>query len=185
MRWWEVLLANWSSLNIEPRLDWHTHKVWTDASGKKGIGGFYNSLLFATKVPKRHNTKHINWKEMYAVQHAFLLWHKHWEHGKVLLYGDNSAVVDGLNKKSIDGPTIHPLQTILIIAAAFDIELVATWIPSEENVIADAASRFEYAKFHKLRLTAQLILQLHHKDITKASTIHRTLYSFFTMPSLL
>ena len=122
---------------------------------------------------------------MYAVQHAFLLWHKHWEHGKVLLYGDNSAVVDGLNKKSIDGPTIHPLQTILIIAAAFDIELVATWIPSEENVIADAALRFEYAKFHKLRLTAQLILQLHHKDITKASTIHRTLYSFFTMPSLL
>src|SRR5438876_12352501 len=65
LHWWEVLLANWSSLNIEP-VNCRTHKIWTDTSGKKGIRGFYNSLLFATRVPPWYHAKHINWKEMYA-----------------------------------------------------------------------------------------------------------------------
>jgi hypothetical protein len=47
--------------------------VWTDASGAKEIGGFYDERLFATRVPSRHRKKHINWKEMYAILHAFIL----------------------------------------------------------------------------------------------------------------
>ena len=57
-----------------------------------------------------------------------------WINGRVRLACDNSGVVDGINKRSIKGPAIEPLQTILLIAALFDIELAVFWIPSEENL---------------------------------------------------
>ena len=80
---------------------------------------------------------------MFAVLHAFLLWHDLWCGGRVRLASDYTAVVDSINKRSIKGPAIHPLQRILLIAAVFDIELLAFWIPSEENRVADAASRHD------------------------------------------
>jgi hypothetical protein len=45
------------------------------------------------------------------------------------------------NKKYIHGESLQPLELILLIAAIFDIEIFAFWIPSEENIVADAASR--------------------------------------------
>jgi ribonuclease HI len=119
---------------------------------------------------------------MYAVFHALLLWHKRWEHGKLQLFCDNEAVVDGINKKSIRGPAIHPLQSILLIAAVFGIELVACWIPTEENMIADALSRFEFEKLKKLELTSQINSLLHRRDTIKTSNLRQRLISFFTTP---
>jgi len=77
---------------------------------------------------------------MFAVLHAFLLWHQLWRGGSVRLACDNAVVVDAINKRSIRGKTLRPLQSILLIAAVFDITLFAFWIPSEENIVADAAS---------------------------------------------
>jgi len=47
---------------------------------------------------------------MFAILHAFLLWHEVWRGGKVRLACDNSSVVDAINKHSIKGPAIVPLQ---------------------------------------------------------------------------
>jgi hypothetical protein len=69
-----------------------------------------------------------------------LLWHKDWANGRGHLACDNSTVVDAIHKCSIAGPAIHPLQTILLIAADFDIDLVPFWNPLEENIVADPAS---------------------------------------------
>ena len=179
--WWNTLLKNWSSHSIASRKRC-TYEVWTDASGKKGIGGWNKSELFSTRVPARHRKKHINFKEMFAVLHAFILWHKQWHHGKVVLFCDNSAVVKGINKHSIRGPAIHPLQTILLIAAAFDIELVAIWIPTHENVIADAASRYDFHKLKRLGLTAQVNSLCHPSNSISTSALRHKLLSFFTMP---
>ena len=52
------------------------------------------------------------------------------------------------------GLIIRPLQTILLIAALHDINLFALWIPSEENIVADAASRHDYEKLFNLSLQA-------------------------------
>jgi len=180
--WWNTLLGRWSSRSIAPR-DRTTFEAWTDASGKKGIGGHFRDLVFSTRVPARHRKRHINWKEMYAVLHAFILWHEHWEHGRLVLHCDNEAVVEGINKKSIRGPAIRPLQRILLIAAAFDIELIAYWIPTAENKIADALSRFDYKRLNELGLTIQGSFQTHQKTTTKASILRRKLHSFFTTPS--
>jgi hypothetical protein len=67
--------------------------------------------------------KDINFKETFTILHAFVPWYEQWTAGRVRLACDNSAVVDGIKKHSIDGHAIRPLQTILLIAALFDIDL--------------------------------------------------------------
>jgi hypothetical protein len=151
--------------------------VATDASGAKGIGGVHRRIVFSERIPSRHKSKKIDWKEMFAVLHAFMLWHEEWKGGKVRLACDNSSVVDALNKHSIRGPAIVPLQRIFLIAAVYDIHILPFWIPSEENMVADAASRFDYEKL------ANLGFQVSH-DLPRPSLLRQKLNSFFTTPSL-
>jgi hypothetical protein len=75
LRWWLYFLSSWSSLSVI-RLSRVNHDVATDASGLEGIGGVYNRCLFSDRIPSRHCAKHINWKEMFAILHAFVLSHK-------------------------------------------------------------------------------------------------------------
>jgi len=95
----------------------------TDASGAKGIGGVHKRIVFSERIPSRHKSKKINWKEMFAILHAFMLWHEIWRGGLVHIACDNSSVVDALNKHSIKGLAIVPLQRIFLIAAVYDIQI--------------------------------------------------------------
>jgi hypothetical protein len=47
----------------------------TDASGAKEIGGVHRRIVFSERIPSQHKDKKIDWKEMFAILHAFLLWH--------------------------------------------------------------------------------------------------------------
>ena len=182
IRWWLYFLSSWSSVSII-RLSRTNHDVATDASGVKGIGGVYNGSLFSERVPSRHREKHINWKEMFAILHAFVLWHKDWAGGCVRLACDNSAVVQALDKKSIKGETIRPLQTILLIAAVFDIKILVFWIPSEENIVADAASRHDYEKLADLGFQVSSFRNRKLSLASKISILRQQLFTFLTMRS--
>ena len=65
---------------------------------------------------------------------------------------DNSAIVEALNKTTIRGDAIEPLQLIFLAAALFDIEVRSCWLSSEDNWIADALSRFNLKKLANLQL---------------------------------
>ena len=93
---------------------------------------------------------------MFAVLHALILWHKEWANGSVDVACDNSAVVGGINKRSICGPAIRPLRAILLISALFDIDIKAHWVSTKENVIADAASRHDFKKLADLGFKDQV-----------------------------
>ena len=147
--WWLLFLRHWSCISVI-QIKHPFHEIWTDASGSKGIGGIYLSHLFSAHVPRHHRRKHINWKEMYAVLYAFLLWHSNWENGELLVHCDNEAVVEAINKRSIRGPTITPLQTLLLIAALYNIAISAVWIPTASNSIADALSRHDFKRLANL-----------------------------------
>src|SRR6266496_5722796 len=110
---------------------------------------------------------------MFTVLHAFLLWHEVWRGGKVHLACDNLSVVDAINKHSV----IVPLQWIFLIAAVYDIQILPFWIPSEENMMADAASHYDYKKL------ANLGLQVSH-NLPRPPLLRQKLHSFFTTPSL-
>ena len=121
---------------------------------------------------------------MFAILHAFILWHERCTTDRVRIACDNSAVVDALNKRSIKGPALHSLQTILLIAATFDIEIIIFWIPSEENIVVDAASRHNFKKLADLGFQDQIDILHHPPPESKMSTLRRKLHSFFKMPSL-
>ena len=144
--WWKILLNQWHGISVIRSPSRPVLKVYTDASGKKGIGGIWNDQAFSVHINRRHRTKHINWKEMFAIYFAITLWAKDWIGCRVILMCDNSAVVDAINKRSIRGETIAILQLILLVAAIQDIELHAEWLPSEDNAIADALSRHQYER---------------------------------------
>ena len=176
LQWWLQFLFAWSSITMI-QLSCVNHDIATDASGKKGIGGIYARQVFSEWLPARHHSKHIDWKEMFAVLHAFLLWAEGWCGGRVRLASDNVAVVDAVNKRSIKGETIRPLQSILLLAAIFDIDLMAFWIPSEENIVADAASRQDHKKL------ANMGLQAHYSPDTTVKALRQKLRLFCTSPS--
>ncbi len=176
IRWWLYFLTAWSSVSMI-HLSRVNYDAATDASGIKGIGGIFNGRIFSERIPSRHREKHINWKEMFAILHAFILWHKECAGGRLRLACDNSAVVDAVIKKSIKGETINPLQMVLLIAAVFDIEILIFWIPSEENIVADAASRHDFKKLTNLGFQVSDLRQ-NHKPISKISTLRQKLYTF-------
>jgi hypothetical protein len=156
--WWLAFLPQWSGVSII-RPTREEAFVWTDAAGKKGIGGYLleaidkalNTLrpehAFSARIPRHFRKKHINAKEMMAALKAIELWGPQLLEGKRLyLFIDNTAVVGGLNKHSIRGEAMAPLRKLLLLAAARDIELVPRWIPTLENSLADALSHHEWRK---------------------------------------
>ena len=118
---------------------------------------------------------------MYTVLHAFILWNKEWVHGSLTVVSDSTAVVNGLTNKSIKGPPLQPLRTILLMAAVLDIEIKARWIPSEENVIADAASRHDFKKLANLGFKDQVqMLRNKPSAAAKTSDLCCQLYNYFS-----
>jgi hypothetical protein len=100
--------------------------------------------------------------------------------GRLRLACDNTVVVDAINNQSIRGETIKPLQDILLIAAIFDIKVSAFWIPSEENIVADAASHFDFEKLADLGFQASSQC---YPDTATVSALRQKLSTFFTTPS--
>ena len=142
----------------------------------------FDSCIFSSRVPSRHRAKHINWKEMFAILHAFILWHKEWAHGRVHIACDNFAVVYGINNRSIKGLAIGPLRTILLIAAVFNIEISSFWIPTEKNIVADAASRHDFVKLANLGFKDQMLAFWHGPSpAIKLSKLRQQLSDFFTL----
>jgi hypothetical protein len=60
--------------------------------------------------------------------------------------------VDAINKCSIKSPAILSLHRILFVATVSDIHVVPFWVPSEENMIADAVSCYDYKRLADLGL---------------------------------
>ena len=179
LRWWNLFLHGWSSVTLI-QLARPKFEVFTDASGTKGIGGVFERNLFSSRVPQRHRSKHINWKEMFAVLQALILWHTYWTNGALTVVSDNTAVVNGINNRSIRGPAVRPLRSILLLAAIFDIKIQSRWMPSEENIIADAASRHDFDKLANLGFQEEArALRNHLTPPIKLASLRKQLMHFF------
>jgi hypothetical protein len=84
---------------------------------------------------------HINTIEVDAILQGFLLFSHHWLHHTLVIHTDSSTAHTGLSKGFLHGPPNAPLKSLLILAAARDIQIVPRWLPSGENSLADALSR--------------------------------------------
>jgi len=51
----------------------HLH-IYTDASGKKGLGGIFGDAWFSLRCPRRFRLRDIQFKEIYTVLQAIMRW---------------------------------------------------------------------------------------------------------------
>ena len=132
--WWKAFLKDWNGISLPQKVaDRQIKHIWTDASGKSGLGGYMLDQpdstvydVFSTRVATRHIRKDIQFQEMQAVNYALHLWLDQLRGRKVFLYCDNEACVHGLSKLSIRGLAMGPLRQIAMTMTEYDILLVPT-----------------------------------------------------------
>lgn len=156
LAWWDKFLPQWNGIKMLQRIETRRRiDLWTDASGLFGMGGYYlneNELVpptaqaFSIRLHTRLRNKHITVKEMMAVLHALQLWAHEFEGARLIIHGDNTGVVNGLQNLSIRGPALSPLREIAMILALRQITIESLWLSSEENLLADILSRGQWAK---------------------------------------
>lgn len=79
---------------------------------------------------------------MEAILLAMEQWGAHWSKSQLILYTDSTTAFDGLSHHTLKGAANSTLQKTLLLAAKYDIAIQPCWLPSKDNGLADALSRF-------------------------------------------
>jgi len=175
LRWWGKILEAAPERSITQE---HRERVylWSNAAGTKGLGAYYHDprqfthkdptstsreqedtyprpgSAFSIALPRylAQANEHINTKELRAVEQALLYWGERWRGTKVLMHIHNRAVVYWLENLTMRGRSMDVLRRCLLLAANYDLESEPRWIPTHENGLADALSRFDYERITNL-----------------------------------
>jgi hypothetical protein len=120
-------------------------------SGRKGLGGIHANQWFAPRAPRCYRDQDIQFKELYTIIQAVLRWGDAWDNHHVNFYCDNQAVVVWINSGTACSPDSMALICLLsMLAACLNFSYSSIWIPTEENMLADAASCFQYSHVFQL-----------------------------------
>lgn len=122
----------------------------------QGLGGFFyeNNTRFwseatpniqqnhAFAVPVQTLT-HINIHELEVILLTMETWGERWAQAELILFTDSGTAFNGLMHHTLRGNANIALRKILLRAAKHDIRIIPKWIPSQQNGLADALSRFD------------------------------------------
>jgi hypothetical protein len=149
LRWWASTLNTWtgSLLLYEPV---GTQEIWTDAASTKGIGGHLgpktNILDTFCHAPRLRGNHDIMQLEAMALKEALERWGQQLRHHRITCKVDNTVLASALVTGRVrHEPTQEVIREIFGLAIAHSLTLVPDWIPSAENDVADALSRFDSA----------------------------------------
>lgn len=153
IQWWRRFSSAWNGVQIiKPSRP--TLRIFTDASGKKGLSGVFETRWFSSRVGRRRrrDDPDIQYKEMAAVLEAVLRWGSCFRGHHVIFMVDNQPVVSCLEKSTIrHKPTMGLMRTLLMLAGCLDFTFSPHWISTDVNALADAASHFQYARLFSLK----------------------------------
>jgi hypothetical protein len=127
-----------------------SHSIYTDASGGVGWGGVLPQLPAALWRTSANEAGlwdadllplHINFKELRAVHRSLLAWRSDLQGHRVLLFCDNTTVVQLLRKGTSRSPLLMAeLRQVWRLVIDMQVDLVPVYIPSGDNP-ADFPSR--------------------------------------------
>ena len=128
--WWLRFLPSWNGRAIIPDPNWTRSpdmELFTDASGSLGYGIFYMGHWIANPWPPLLQNRSIQWKELYPIALACLLWGHQWTGKKLLFHCDNQVVVDiWASGSSRDPLTMHLVDSIFFTAATNHFTVLVT-----------------------------------------------------------
>ena len=93
----------------------------------------------------------IEYLELFAVTVGVLNWLKLWQNRKIVLSCDNEAVVNMINNSSSKCKNCMVLIRMIVLEGLVcNTRVFARYVKSKDNDIADALSRLQWTRFHKL-----------------------------------
>ena len=118
-----------------------------------GLGGYFKGQWFQGRWPhhlllNREWGISIEWQELFPIVVACTIWHPHFAGKRLQLWCDNELVVAIINSGHSKVPRIMDLlRALIIISMKHNFFIRARHVPGVHNVIADALSRFQEARF--------------------------------------
>ena len=156
---WQRFL-NHSTVYCRPFIDfsktWNAEEIdmYTDASGRIGLGGHCGQSYFYQNWSKSFLSRHpsIEYLELYAVLVAVLCWIDRFANCRIILFCDNKSVVDMINSNSSTCKNCMVLMRLLVLKSlTVNVRIFAKHLKSAENKLADVLSRGRPTEFLRLK----------------------------------
>lgn len=147
LRWWRDVLLWWDGVLIF-REDREAVEIWSDASTSKGLGGHLGSRetpldWWQAWIPDRLAGADIMVLEALALLESMGGWREAIRGRRLVCYVDNTVLYHSLRSGSCANRSVQSvIRAIYTILLEVDCELQPQWIPSDDNYLADALSRF-------------------------------------------
>ncbi len=156
INWWIEFLPKWNgkALFLEPH--WTracTVQLYTDASATLGCGGFYDGAWFQSRWPGWLLSANpcIEFLEMFPILIALQLWGHTFSKKRLIFHCDNLGATQAWSSyNSKNRGVLELMRRMVTVAAKFNFTITIKHIPGLDNGIADALSRFQMTKFHRL-----------------------------------
>lgn len=164
LAWWASTLDRWDGVRIldnSPSVE-----IWTDAATSKGMGAHLGPReacedAWALPIPPRHQGKDVLFLECLALLEAVRRWSGRLAGRCVSCKIDNMALVAIVRSGRCDQSATQALiRETFGIAIEHHIDLVPDWVPSKDDDVADALSRFDIP-----------FLSLHRPHVLRVATI--------------
>ncbi len=152
--WWRTFASDWNGTAFFLEPTWsHSPdmRLFTDASSTIGFGIYWCGHWSNHRWSHNNSHRSIQWKEMFAILVACIVWGSQWHRKRVLFHCDNLSVVhlwrSGLSKN----PDLMQLaRQMFFVAACNNFHITVTHIAGVDNCIADALSRFHMQVFRSI-----------------------------------
>lgn len=160
IKWWLDYLPTWNGSHkiIDPQMTpAPSIELFTDASSLIGFGIFFRQAWVSEGWPRQFEKFSIQWKELFPIYVACVLWGSDFKGKRILFHCDNQAVVDiWSNKASKSSEVSALLRKLFFIAANNEFVVKVAHIAGINNSIADSLSRSQIATFRRLAPNAEL-----------------------------
>ena len=150
--WWHRFLRQWNGIQMFciDSLSSIDLELATDASAI-GIGAVCGSAWFSAPLPPSFVAFHINTLELFAVFAAVVTWGRQWAGRRVLIFTDNSCVVQVASSGTCkDKDMMRILRELFFFTAEHKFRLSFRHIPGINNCHADSLSRLQVRRFLQL-----------------------------------
>ena len=159
--WLKFLTSELSNVVNRPMLDLSEKAFvrdigfYSDASAAKSLG--FGSILqnqWIFRVWGRdfmeEQSPSIEYLELFTLVVGILTWQDQIRDCRIVVHCDNQAVVSMVNNITSSCPNcMHLLRILVLNGLLFNRRVFAQYIPSKQNVLSDALSRLDFARFRK------------------------------------
>ena len=154
LRWWSSVLPSWNGKYeiLEPSLTQSVHvNLFTDASGREGFGIYFDGKWVAGRWPERFLQYSIQWKELFPIYVACVIWAPLFHKKRLEFHCDNKAVVNIWGSNTTNSKEIKQiLRKMFFVSASHNFTVKVSHIRGVNNSIANSLSRFQMSRFRSL-----------------------------------